>query len=249
MSTENNVKDAEQLREEEAALERQLAAIRKKRIAAERKSSGASGPRQPLRETVLDFLFDADFPLNSLLIAAVASPLLGKDLTSNRFGTLSNDEAKSYDSSRVRPVYLCHLLNAEGGEAIKRYWARSDWPLERRVLGPLSSRVLFLKGADWCSRLAANEENVSDPEKLRFVAADQARHAGLPVKRGEFPFAEWRSAIANELSKYEEQDAVTRKVAAERLEKELSDRELLFGATPGLISIPGTNDSWRKVGE
>lgn len=239
--------NAKDLRAQEAVLERQLAEIRKQRIVAEKKEGQTASPRRAVREIVLDLLMDSGFALNSLLIASIMPPLYGKKISSSRFGTLSTDEAKSFDSARVRPVYLCHLLKFDDAQPIKRYWARSDWPLADRVYGPHSSRLLFLKAAKWTIELAKTRTDAADAERLRFVAADQARNAGLKVARGEFPFAEWSDFLSDEIERLDLVDAGERQGAAEAIKSELNPRELLYGHQGGLISLPGTQANYRSA--
>src|SRR4051794_22772154 len=101
----NEETDLDALKVQEAALERKLAKLRERRIALERGTRlRPSESGRPLRDLVLDSLAEAGGPLNSLLLAGIMRPLYGRNVPSTRFGTLSNDEAKSYDSSRARPV-------------------------------------------------------------------------------------------------------------------------------------------------
>lgn len=242
------------LKTEEAALERRLAELREQRMALEKgtRTRSLDGVR-PLRDLVLDMLADAGWPLNSLLLASVARPLHGRNIPSTRFGTLSNDEAKSYESSRARPVYLCHCLTHSQGEPVKRFWARSDWPLACRIMGPMTGRVLFLRGAAWTIELACavetGERTAENLELLKYLAADQARDAGLPVKRGDFPYEDWLSAIEVALERHVDEDRALREDAAKVLATALADRELLFGSPKGMVSLPGSNANWRSTAE
>ncbi|RST30123.1 hypothetical protein HMF7854_04255 [Sphingomonas ginkgonis] len=244
--------DLDRLRDEEAELELQLAALRAKRVALEKRVRPArQESTRPIRDLVADMLDEAATPLNSLMLAGIIRPLHGRTVPATRFGTLSNDEAKSYDSSRVRPVYLCHCLTHDQGRAVKRFWARSDWPLADRIVGPMSGRILFLRGAAWAIDLArrveAGELIAEQPEVLQYVAADQARDAGLSVRRGEFPYDEWLKAISGALDRHSDHDRVLREKAALELAARLNDRELLFGSRNGLVSLPGSSPSWRSA--
>lgn len=247
-----NRPDIDKLMAEEAELERRLADLREQRLALEKGSSSkASKGGRPIRDVLLDRLEDARCPLNSLLLASVIRPLQGRTIPSTRFGTLSNDEASSYDSSRARPVYLCHCLTFDHGQAVKRFWARSDWPLAERVIGPMSGRVLFLKGAAWTIELArsVSEKKLTadNPDTLNYVAADQARDVGIPVKRGCFPYELWLSVISEALERHVAEDREVREKAAFELEQRLSERELLFGTRDGFVSLPGSSHGWRSA--
>ncbi|TPN49486.1 hypothetical protein FJ976_17300 [Mesorhizobium sp. B1-1-9] len=246
--------DLDRLRAEEAELERRLLEVREHRARLERRSRPrtADGGR-PLREIILDLLGDAKVPLNSLLIANVLRPLQGRTIPSTRFGTLSNDEAKSFESSRAKPVYLCHCLTYDQGQAVKRFWARSDWPLPDRIIGPMSGRLLFLEGAAWTIRLAhavhLDDQSAANPDTLNYVAADQARDAGLHVQRGAFPYDDWLDSIASLIDRHRAEDEKIRIEAAEMLATRLSERDRLFGARTPLVSLPGSKRGWVSADE
>jgi hypothetical protein len=246
--------DLDRLRAEEAELERRLLKVREDRARLERRARPRSNDGgRPLREVVLDLLGEAKVPLNSLLIANVLRPLQDRIIPATRFGTLSNDEAKSFGSSRPKPVYLCHCLTYDQGLAVKRFWARSDWPLADRIMGPMSGRVLFLEGAAWTIGLAraVDEGNLeaANPETLNYVAADQARDAGLPVQRGKFPYEDWLQAIASMIDRHRAEDERARREAAEAFSTRLAERELLFGARSPLVSLPGSKAGWVSADE
>jgi hypothetical protein len=247
-----NRADIDMLKAEEAELERRLLELREQRAALEKKARPKSGKGlRPLRDITLDMLQEAQSPLNSLLLAGVTRPLYGRFIPATRFGTLSIDEASSYESSRARPVYLCHGLTFDHGQAVKRFWARSDWPLAERIIGPMSGRLLFLRGAAWTIGLgrlvAENRLAAENPDGLNYLAADQARAAGVPVKRGEFLYGDWLLFISEMIDRHEAEDKTVRQQAALKLERLLSEREQLFGSRPGLISLPGSSESWRSA--
>jgi hypothetical protein len=241
------MKDVDRLRQEELDLERKLEEVRN-RLSATSQDQGGSRPseRRPLRELILDALNDARAPLNSLLIASVFRPLYKREIAATRFGTLSSDERRSFDSNRPRPVYLCHGLTHDRGQAMKRFWARSDWPLAERVIGPMSGRVLFLKGALWVIHLAEAAGEGADAERLRFVAADQARDAGCAVRRAEFPYRDWITHIEAQIARYSQEDRLVRAQASAELAERFDARALLFGAVGELTSIPGTTKRWNS---
>lgn len=242
----------EKLKDEEERLARKLAAVRARRARLQRAGNGAAVAKngRPLREILLDTLAEADTPLNSLLIASVLQPLTGRAIPSTRFGTLATDEQASFDSRSARPVYLCHCLTHDVGLAMKRYWARSDWPLEKRIIGPMSGRILFLRGAAWAIGLAKSAaETAADPDRLRYVAADQARDAGLTVQRGEFPFDAWLASINDLIENHRATDEAARREASNVLGARLNEREQLFGARPPLVSLPGSAAGWRSASE
>jgi hypothetical protein len=136
---------------------------------------------------------------------------------------------------------------------MKRVWARSDWSLEERVVGPMSGRVLFLRLAEWISRLAeevdAGASPAVRPELVMYMAADCARDLGFRVRKGDRKFREWREAAREELNRRIDEDLEQRREAAAHLAPHLNDVERLFGAREGLTLLPGTVGTWRSVGE
>jgi hypothetical protein len=78
------------------------------------------------------------------------------------------------------------------------------------------------------------------------VAADQARDAGLSVKRGEFPYEAWLEAIAGAIERHAAEDIEVRQNAALVLAERLNEREQLFGSVTGLVSLPGSSANWRS---
>ena len=245
------------LDQEEAELQRRLDQVRQRRAhleeSASPRSSASSKAGPALRDQLLDMLDDAKTPLNSLLLASVMRPLIGRQVVSTRFGTLSNDEVKSYESSRARPVYLCHCLTYDHAQPVKRFWARSDWPFAERIMGPMTGRVLFLRGAAWAiasaQRAEEDSSSAADVEKLKYVAADQARDAGLTVKRGEFPYVEWLRDLDALLQRYLPEDQALREDVAPGLSERLTEQEQLFGSNKGLVSLPGSRTTWRSASE
>lgn len=99
--------DIDHLKAQEADLERRLNEVRERRAELEKlmRPRGEKKAR-PLRDITLDMLQEANCPLNSLLLASVIRPLHGRSIPSTRFGTLSNDEASSFDSSRAPGLSL-----------------------------------------------------------------------------------------------------------------------------------------------
>jgi hypothetical protein len=241
------------LREREQELEAQLRALREQRAQLEgRRDAVEVAKRSPgkraLRDVVLDLLAEAGTPLNSLLIANVLRPLYGRAVPSTRFGTLSKDEQTSHSSGRAREVYLCHCLTHDQGQAMKRFWARSDWPLAERLVGPMTGRLLFLKGAAWTIRLARDHSvQATEPALLNYVAADQARDAGAKVARDEFPYEEWLAVIDEQICRHGPEDEKIRAKAAEHLQFKLSEAELLFGTRPPFINLPGSTPHWKSA--
>ena len=180
----------------------------------------AKGSRT-VRALVLDILHELAWPAYSREIASFGKAWADKNLKSERFGTLSKDEFEAFTQGRTRPVWLCHALTYDRHQAIKRLWARSDWPLETRIIGPMTGRVQHLKITIRLCEIASRAEGFSaDPEMMRIIAADHARDLpGINFKRGRFDFDLWKDAASRQLAELEPADEEVRRESAEQLKK------------------------------
>lgn len=235
-------KYAEILRKE-AALRAELEKIRtlKARLRPSIRESGSRGAGRGIRDVVLDVLHMLQCVAYSQQIAGLARAFFGREIAPTRFGTLSRDEERAYGGKRSSPrtAWLCHALTYDQGEPIRRLWARSDWPLADRIVGPLTGRVIYLRLAARLAELASQSEWATDPELLKYIVADAARDLVPGFKRGLFPLDDWRNAALAQLASVEEEDAALRREAADRLEQQLSSEQLLFGRKSGLTLLQG----------
>ena len=200
---------------------------------------------RPLRAMVLDALDDLGWLAYSRELAMYLQARYGRDVAPTRFSSLTKDEVRAFESKRPRSVYLCHGLVHERGEAIKRLWGRSDWPLAQRVVAPTTGRVQHLKlTARLCELALTVGDTAADPDMLRFIAADHARDVpGVKVRKGEFPLEDWRTVALDVLAELEPRDEQLRESAAERLAS-LPEVQQLFGVEEGpLFPLPGSRQA------
>jgi DNA-binding LacI/PurR family transcriptional regulator len=216
----------------------------KPRAASSRPAGRLGGRRRPVREVVLECLEDLGWPANGRELAMYASARYGRELPSVRFGSLGADERTAYVKGAVRPVWLCHALSHDRGEVVRRLWARSDWPLERRIVAPTTARVQHLKLTARLCEIAVDAE--TEPGKLHRLAADYAEDVpGVVVRPHGYDLKAWREAALTELDHVQAADHDQRSEAARRLETRLTEAQLLFGASeplerPSATSVPQT---------
>jgi hypothetical protein len=217
--------------------------------------SGFSGPLRPgpvsllpVREQVHQALTLLGVPAAPKLISAVNAAFFTGTLASSRLTSLRRDEERSYRSApNARPYYLCPAFTSDLLAPARGLLTVSTWPLERRVVGPLSPRVHFLTAAirvaDAVSALTATStaaESDAIPraaERLlwQFAAnipgATSARRprahdaaTGPPLDPHLI-----RAAARTELDVHAEADRETRVATAQRARRQLDDVEQLFG--------------------
>lgn len=245
----------EQLRRRREQLQMELLEVETKLGEVHEGAPPTSARRRPrpLRLMVLDALDDLGWPTYSRELMLYLKARYGRTISSTRFGTLGSDEVKAFakrgSSDEVtatsdgipragpRPGWLCFGLTYDRGEAIKRLWARSDWPLDRRVVAPTSGRIQHLKLTKRLAELALEtSDTAADPVALKIIAADHARDLpGVMFRRGDFPLEMWRDTAARLLHELEPRDQEARVEAARNIARH-SERFQLFGI-PDVVEV------------
>lgn len=193
----------------------------------------------PLREQVYEALSLLQVPAAPRLIATVHEAFFGTTFRTQRVTSLRRDEERSFRAApHRRPYYICAALSAERLSASRGLLAVSAWPLERRVIGPLSPRVDFLGAA---IRVADAIERITGPAPaadrllLRFAVSIPAAAAS-----GETPVpGRVRAAAEAERRVHQDADARVRADAADRVRERLTDAEQFFG-------VQVNNDNSKK---
>jgi len=187
------------------------------------------GSLLPLREQVYEALSVLQVPAAPKLIATVHEAFFGSTFPTTRVTSLKRDEERSFRTAPfARPYYICAALSADYLAQSRGLLAVSTWPLELRVIGSLSPRVDFLTAA---SRVAEAIERIPEPPTAarRLLERFAASIPGASGPGGVRPAAV-REAAAAELTVHHDDDAKTRRAAAERARK-LGGAEQLFGTT------------------
>ncbi|MFI6290715.1 hypothetical protein ACIBEJ_03980 [Nonomuraea sp. NPDC050790] len=193
------------------------------------------GGRRPgattVRERVHQALDALAAPAQPRLIVAVSEAFFAGGLRSAQLTSIRRDEERSFRSSPYgRPYYLCAALTDRLSPA-RGLLTLSTWPLERRVVGPLSPRVDFLTCAAAVAERVTRSAGPS-PEALRLVA-----RMGRNIPGGELvelgkdvdPCRVAEMALA-ELAVHLDRDTRDRAELAARAREQLDDPARLFGA-------------------
>src|SRR5206468_1794709 len=120
--------------------------------------------------------------------------------------------------------------------------ARSDWPLERRLIGPWSERADHLQAAAHLARhlawLADRDADVAG--RLAPVVASMARSIPGALEGGVVDTDRVAEAAEAELAVIGTRDEPWRREAAARGRGQLSEEQRLWGAPFGLVEdTPG----------
>ncbi|GAA3697541.1 hypothetical protein GCM10022224_074290 [Nonomuraea antimicrobica] len=172
------------------------------------------------------------------LVVAVGDAFFGGTVRSGQLTSLRRDEERSFRSSPFgRPYYLCAALTDRLSPA-RGLLTLSTWPLERRVVGPLSPRVDFLT----CAIAVAEHCGEHFPEEPQEDEADDGRATRLLVRMARnIPGATDGAlgppdpvrvveAARAELRVHADRDTRDRAELAERAAAQLGEVSRLFGA-------------------
>ncbi|MGW3316723.1 hypothetical protein [Streptomyces fungicidicus] len=191
----------------------------------------------PIREQVHQALTLLGAPASPKLISSTYEAFFTESLVATKLASLRRDEERSFIAQGyARPYYICATLTHDRLVPARGLLALSTWPMERRVIGPLSPRTDFLTHA------------VGTAEQIQRLAT-----AGHPA-----PDAAWRllrrfaltipgaydatapepdpvrviTAARAEAAVHQQEDDEQRQAAAQRARTQLADRQRLFGAPP-----------------
>ncbi|MEV0146933.1 MULTISPECIES: hypothetical protein [unclassified Nonomuraea] len=183
-------------------------------------------------------------PAQPRLLAAVSEAFFGGSLRGAQLTSLRRDEERSFASSPFgRPYYLCAALTDRLSPA-RGLLAVSTWPLERRMVGPLSPRVHFLTCAVAVARRLCPDSGAPavgtglgtgtdepDPQVERLLAR-MARNipGGAAHDLGPPDPLRVIEAARAELAVHAGRDTRDRAELAKRAAAQLGDRARLFGA-------------------
>jgi hypothetical protein len=184
----------------------------------------------PIREQVHQALTLIGVPAAPRLILTVHEAFSPGPLVAARLTSLRRDEERSFRSAPyARAYYLCAALTADLLAPARGLLAVSTWPLEQRVIGPLSPRVDYLSAAiavaDAVRRIPSPGENA---RRLlwRFAVNIPGAQTG-----GDDTDADLVAQAARaELEVHTEADTGHRRAAAARVRDQLDDVGQLFGS-------------------
>ncbi|WP_203857921.1 hypothetical protein [Plantactinospora mayteni] len=204
----------------------------------------SAGSLLPVREQVHHALTLLSVPAAPKLVAEVHAAFFGAaaagGLAAGKLTHLRRDEKRSFGTAPyARPYYLCAALTAEHLAPARGLVAVSTWPLERRIVGPLSPRVDFLTAAVRVAERAGTvPAGSSTLARLVWRFASNIPGALDIAGRPDTvdPVTVIRAAEAERVV-HADADRAHRAAAAERARRQLDQVDQLFGNT--LRTLPG----------
>lgn len=198
---------------------------------------GASSARQ----TVIAALAEIGVPVKARLAADYAEARFGESFDPRAFAALRRDERRAWASRSPRPTYVIPALEGRYFQPIRGLLALSDWPLERRLIGPWSERADHLAATAQLARQLAwlNERDPQVAERLAAVVAGMARSIPGAIDGRVVDTARVVAAAEAERAELGVRDDPWRTEAAARARHVLGADEQLWGSQVRVVSEGG----------
>lgn len=219
-----------ELRQAEEAWETALTRIEGEARGDEAQPGSPTVSLLPLREQVHQALSLLTVPSAPKMISAVHEAFFAGAFPATRVTSLRRDEERSFRAAPyARPYYICAALTADLLAPARGLLAVSTWPMSRRIIGPLSSRVDFLAAAIQVAEAVARlpgPGNAAGRLMWRFAASiPGAANSALAMDAQQVA-----DAARTELDVHLAVDLQVRQSAAERARQQLDDVGQLFGS-------------------
>ncbi|MFD8786353.1 hypothetical protein [Kitasatospora sp. NPDC059599] len=187
----------------------------------------------PAREQAHQALAILGAPAAPKLIGATYQAFFTDPLIVTKLASLRRDEERSFASQgHTRPYYICAALTHDRLAVARGLLAVSTWPLDRRVVGPLSPRTDFLTHAVGVSEQIRRLETAGHhPGEYAWRLLRRfAFNIPGAYESGEPDPTRVIEAARNEFTVHHEADAAERTAAAVRARSQLTDVQQLFGS-------------------
>ncbi|WP_395292176.1 hypothetical protein ACF9IK_00085 [Kitasatospora hibisci] len=184
------------------------------------------------REQVRQALTLLTVPAAPKLLSQVHQAFFFHPLNTARLATLRRDEERSFRATPDRrSFYICPALACDRLSPVRALLALSTWPLEQRLVGPLTARVNFLTSALRLADAAEQLPGGTWPLPVQQLLLYYNRNIpGCPDTRGQVDLDALREAAAAELAIHADDDADTRAEASRRALTTLDATDQIFGA-------------------
>ena len=236
---------AEAQRQAEHAMRRAIRVADKSRGATTRTATRSAS--QSDRDVVVAALSELGAPSSPKLLSTYAAARFGAQVRPSSLASVRRDERRAWRSPRSeRPVYLAPALEASRFTPLRGFLTLTDWDLDRRIMGPRSARVDYLRATrevarhyKWLTETGADPKAV---DRMAHLVGDLARTLPDVGDAEGRPVAEdVERAVTAELSLLEPDDLAYRGAAADRARKQLDGEQQTWGAAPlGVVGAGGT---------
>jgi hypothetical protein len=187
-----------------------------------------------LRSNVIAALGEIGVPSSPRSVADYVAARFGSSIDHRALPSLRRDERRAWLSQRsMRAVYIVPALEGNRFLPVRAKLALSDWPLERRLIGPWSERVDHLNATIQIAKQMAWLERVepSAAGRLRVLLAAYAATIPGAAHGDTIDPEKVEPAASAELAEIGQLDAQWRGEAAERARGFLNEEQVIWGGS------------------
>lgn len=195
-------------------------------------------PARSSRQVIAGALAEIGVACRARVVTDYAEARFGQRVEPRTLAALRRDERRAWEKSSARPTYIVPALEGRYFQPVRGLLTLSDWPLERRLLGPWSERADHLAATAQLARQLAwlSERDTAVAERLAPVVAEMAASIPGALDGPGLDTARVESAALAELAPLGERDEPWRREAAARARRQLPVELQLWGSAFGVVA-------------
>jgi hypothetical protein len=195
-------------------------------------------PARSSRQVVAGALAEIGVACRARVVTDYAEARFGQRVEPRSLAALRRDERRAWEKSSARPTYIVPALEGRYFQPVRGLLTLSDWPLERRLLGPWSERADHLAATAQLARQLAwlSERDTAVAERLAPVVAEMAASIPGALDGPGLDTARVEAAALAELGPLGERDEPWRRDAAARARSQLPREQQLWGSAIGIVA-------------
>ncbi len=198
----------------------------------------APTPSRSARQVVTGALAEIGVACRAKIVADYAEARFGQRVEPRMLAALRRDERRAWDKGTARPTYVVPALEGRFFQPVRGLLTLSDWPLERRLLGPWSERADHLAATAQLARQLAwlSGRDAAVAERLAPVVAGMAASIPGALDGPGLDTARVAEAAEAELGPLAARDEPSRREAAARARGQLPADQQLWGTRIGIVA-------------
>lgn len=195
-------------------------------------------PARSSRQVVAGALAEIGVACRARVLTDYAEARFGQRVEPRSLAALRRDERRAWEKNSARPTYIVPALEGRYFQPVRGLLTLSDWPLERRLLGPWSERADHLAATAQLARQLAwlSERDTAVAGRLAPVVAEMAASIPGALDGSGLDTARVESAAQAELGPLAERDEPWRRDAASRARSQLPREQQLWGTAIGVVA-------------
>ncbi len=195
-------------------------------------------PTRSARHVVAGALAEIGVACRARVVADYAEARFGQRVEPRMLAALRRDERRAWEKNSARPTYIVPALEGRYFQPVRGLLTLSDWPLERRLLGPWSERADHLAATAQLARQLAwlSGRDTAVAERLAPMVAGLAASIPGALDGPGLDTARVESAAEAERGPLADRDEPWRRESAARARNQLSAEQQLWGTNIAVVA-------------